>query len=279
CRHGGYEAALADASVDAVVVATPPDTHRALTLRALEAGKDVIVEKPAFPALADFERARAAARAAGRRVFAAENYYYRPVRVALARLIAEGAVDEPLLLRVNAVKRQRPEGWRADRRHTGGGGLLEGGVHWVNFMASLGPRVERVCAARAGGRAHVAESLAAVFAYEGGMVGTLAFSWEVPSPLQGVRWSALYGRGGSVWFESNGIFLCVRGRKTRISLPGLRDLSGFRAMWADFLRALREGGEPAMTFDDAERDVRLVHEIYRSMDETTPGGPGAEAAG
>ena len=57
---GSYAEAIADPRIDAVLVATPPDSHLALTLEALAGGKHVIVEKPAFLRAADCERARAA---------------------------------------------------------------------------------------------------------------------------------------------------------------------------------------------------------------------------
>jgi predicted dehydrogenase len=53
---GSYAEALADSRIDAVVVATTPDTHHALTLESLDAGKHVVVEKPAFLKSADFGR-------------------------------------------------------------------------------------------------------------------------------------------------------------------------------------------------------------------------------
>src|SRR5687768_4403305 len=69
-RFGGrrafasYEAGLADDAVDVAVVATPTVTHRELALRALRAGKHVIVEKPAFMRAADADGIRAVADAA-----------------------------------------------------------------------------------------------------------------------------------------------------------------------------------------------------------------------
>src|SRR5512134_3754592 len=55
---GDYEKAIADPNIDAVVVAVPPKFHLELTLKALAAGKHVLVEKPAFPRLEDFETVR-----------------------------------------------------------------------------------------------------------------------------------------------------------------------------------------------------------------------------
>jgi hypothetical protein len=50
-----YESAIADPAIDAVVVAVPPRFHLPLVLKALEAGKHVLVEKPAFLTLDDYE--------------------------------------------------------------------------------------------------------------------------------------------------------------------------------------------------------------------------------
>src|SRR5687767_3825023 len=67
CRvHGGansfddYDKAIADPATDAVVVAVPPRFHLDLTLKALAAGKHVLVEKPAFLTMSDYETVRRA---------------------------------------------------------------------------------------------------------------------------------------------------------------------------------------------------------------------------
>lgn len=291
-RHGGgraygaYHEALADPAIDVALVATPPATHLELTVEALEAGKDVIVEKPAFPGLRDFGAVRSAISRWGGRVLVAENYRYKPVLRRLRRVLDEGLVGEPLLVQVNAVKWQEARGWRGDPDLAGGGGLLEGGIHWIDFMAGLGPEVRRATGFRAGGAdaggPAGAETVVVVLEYAGGAVGTLSFSWEVPSPLRGLRISKIYGREGTVTFESNGVFVFVRGRRTRLHLPGLRDIAGYRAMFTDFLEALRTGAEPEMTLAMAERDLRLVQEAYNSAaapaDRPRSGGARARGA-
>jgi predicted dehydrogenase len=272
CRGEGsfhsYAAALADERIDTVLVATPPASHLDLTLSALEQGKDVIVEKPAFPRAADFAAVRAAQRRSGRRVLVAENYCYKPLARALHSIVTSGALGEIRFVHLDAAKRQRSAGWRADPAVSCGGALLEGGVHWVDLLANLGLRVETVHGFRPGDWRGVEQSMLLVVEYEEGAVGTLAHSWEVPSPLRGLRMSHIYGTRGSVAFESNGLFGVVTGTRPRLILPGLRDIRGYRAMFRDFLDALRTGTEPRMTLDRAQRSLELIEGAYRNAPPT-----------
>ncbi len=279
-RHRGagvfasYQAAIDAPGIDVVLVATPPALHLEQSVRALRAGKHVIVEKPAFLQPDDVARVRAEARAACRRVCVAENYFYKPLRARLLRIVREGLIGEPLFLQINAVKHQKAEGWRGDPALAGGGALFEGGVHWINLMANLGLEVRRVTGYLPGGGSQppgMERSVLVVAEYSGGAVGTLSYSWEVPSPLRGVRISHLHGREGSVAFESNGAFVFVHGRRTRCSVPGLADIAGYRSMFRDFIDAIRTDREPDMTLDVAERDVRLLREAYRSIRGAAPG--------
>jgi len=265
CRsYGSYAAALSDPEVDAVLVVTPPASHLELTLEALRAGKHVIVEKPAFLRASDVDLVRERAAAAGGQVMVAENYFYKPLAKRLREVVRAGLVGDVLFVHVNALKRQDVGGWREDPAHAGGGALYEGGIHWVNLMANLGLTVRAVRAHRAGGSAALEKSVLVTFDYDGGAVGTLLYSWEAPSLFRGLRLSRLFGTRGSVTFESNGLFLLVHGPRRRYCLPGLRDIAGYQAMFADFLQALRRGEEPQMTLAHAERDLALVEQAYRA---------------
>ncbi len=56
----------------------------------------------------------------------------------------------------------------------------------------------------------------------------------------------------------------VQGRRTRLFVPRLADVAGYRAMFDDFLDALETGEPPRMDAARARRDLELVEEIYRS---------------
>ena len=260
---GSYEAALADPAIDVAMVTTPTSQHLDLALKALAAGKHVIVEKPPFMKSSDFDAIEAAQAEHGGRVFVAENYYYRPLARTLRKLISEGAVGEVRYLIVKALKEQATGGWRDDEAVAGGGALFEGGIHWVNFMAGIGLHAQEARGFRPGkSRKGPERSMLTVFRYAEGAVGTLFHSWDTPSALKGLRLSRIYGSEGSIAFESNGLVVMVFGRRRRLIFPGLRDISGFGAMFADILACLRSGRAAQLTLARARRDLELVEAAY-----------------
>ncbi len=261
---GSYAEALASPEVDTVMVATPPDSHLELTLSALEQGKNAIVEKPAFLHSTDFAAVRAAEARSGRRVLVAENYCYKPLARVLQQVIASGSLGEVRFVQLVAVKRQRVHGWRDDQAIAGGGALFEGGVHWIDLLANLGLRVESVQGFRPGDAEGPERSMLVVARYQEGGVGTLYHSWDVPSPLRGLRLSRIYGTRGSAMFESNGLFVLMRGARSKVFFPGLRDISGYQAMFRDFFEVLRTGREPVMTLARAQQGLELVEAAYRT---------------
>jgi UDP-N-acetylglucosamine 3-dehydrogenase len=277
-RFGGrrafasYEEGLADPEVDVAIVATPTAMHRAQALAALQAGKHVIVEKPAFMCAADADVVADAAAASGRRVFVAENYVYKPLAAHLRRLVAAGALGDPRFLSINATKRQPALDWRGDPALSGGGALYEGGVHWLSFASNIGLEVEALDAWRVGDAHGPDRSSLIVLRYAGGAVATIAHSWEIRAPFGGLRLSKLQGTRGAVTFESNGFAALTTGRRPSLRLPALSDPLGYRGMHEDFANAIRTGGPELFTLAHARRDLALLEEAEARMSSRTRGG-------
>jgi predicted dehydrogenase len=265
-RHGGvghfasYEAAVGSADVDAVLIAIPPAAHLEWTLRALAAGKHVIVEKPPFLHAADFDAVERAAAAAGRQVLVAENYFYKPLTVLLRQIVTGRELGDIRFIHLNAVKQQTTAGWRDDEGLAGGGALFEGGIHWVGLLANIGLTPVRARAALAGPRPD--RSAVVTIEYGEGAVASLFYSWELRGVINGVRFSRIYGTAGSLYFETNGIVAMATGRRPRLAMRGLSDLAGYRGMMTDFLQSIRENRAPAYDLARARRDLRLIEEAY-----------------
>ena len=97
--YGSYEALLEDPDVDAVYISLPNTMHREWSIRALEAGKHVICEKPFSRRAEDVEAAFDAAERAGRHLTEAFMYRHNPQTRKLVELVRDGAVGELRVVR------------------------------------------------------------------------------------------------------------------------------------------------------------------------------------
>jgi len=272
----GYERAIHDPAIDAVVIAVPPKFHLPLTLEALAAGKHVLVEKPAFLTMDDYLAVRAARDRAGRVVLVGENDHYKPLAVTLRRLLAEDAIGEMVFAHFTTIAKRlkTADDWRNDESMAGGDAFFEEGIHWLHIAGSLGPKIvpESVRGYRppasAEGPDTRAKSMMVAFEYDNGAAATLYYSREVPSLLKGLRVSKLFGRDGIISFESNGAFLLARGKGLpRFMFPGFRDIRGYQAMYRDFYAAVREGRQPEMSLERAIEDQVLMDRVYGTLRE------------
>ena len=271
----GYEAAIADPRLDAVVVAVPPRYHLDLTLQSLAAGRHVLVEKPAFPSMEDYLTVQQARDRAGRIVIVGENDHYKPLAVTLRRLLAEGVVGDLVFGHFTTIahRLKAADDWRNDEAMAGGDAFFEEGIHWLHVAGSLGPSIVRAHGYRPTvtreGPDRRAKSLLVSFTYDSGAVGSLYYSREIPSLLRGLRLSKLFGREGVITFESNGGFVVARrrGRLPRFILPGFRDIRGYQAMYRDFVTGIRTGRPPEMRLERAIEDQRLMDQIMASAQE------------
>ncbi len=270
--YGDYASAIDDPRIDAVVIAVPPRFHRELAVRALDAGKHVLVEKPAFPTMQDYRAVVDSRDRARRVVLVGENDHYKPLAVQLRRLLAHGVIGEMLFAHfVTIAKRLKTaDDWRNDETMAGGDAFFEEGIHWLHLAGSLGPTIRRITGFRpapsAGGPDRRAKSMMVAFQYDNGAAGSLYYSREIPSLLRGLRQSRIFGRKGSITFESNGLYIVARGAGLpRILVPGVRDVRGYQAMYRDWLRSIRTGAAPEMSLERAIEDQRLMDQVYATI--------------
>lgn len=157
---GDWRVLVADPAVQAVVIASPQSTHRAIAEAALAAGKPVFCEKPLGASLDDACAMAAAAAAAGLPAMIGFNYVRTPATQFVRRLLAEGAIGRVTWFRGEHTEDfladpALPASWRTSGRANGCMGDLA--PHIVNAtLALMGPiaelaaRIETVHATRPG---------------------------------------------------------------------------------------------------------------------------------
>jgi predicted dehydrogenase len=135
--YGSYDAVLADQDVDAVYIALPNDAHLPWTLRALDAGKHVLCEKPLALTQAEVLQMQSAERASGRLVMEAFCHRFHPQFERARTLLQDGAIGTPLCAQAHFVGRiDDPDDFRWDRTK-GGGALYDLGCYGVSLLRGL----------------------------------------------------------------------------------------------------------------------------------------------
>lgn len=138
-RHGVRHAftdldRFLSSEVEMVVLGCPNDLHADVTEAAARAGKHVVCEKPLALSLADCDRMIAACRQARVRLMYAEELCFTPKYVRMKKLLDEGALGRPYLLK-QAEKHDGPHSpWFWDVARSGGGVTLDMGCHAVEFF-------------------------------------------------------------------------------------------------------------------------------------------------
>ena len=262
---GSYEEAIHDADVNVIMINTPPNMHFELSKNALNAGKHIIVEKPPFFRSQDFDIIGKIAEEASLQFMIAENYYYKPLRKVIKKVFDDSLIGDPLFAVINATKTQESKGdWRDDQGISGFGALYEGGIHWINFINNIGLDISSITGFKPKSRTTLERSMQVTATTDQGVVVNLFYSWEVNTIAKGLRISKIYGREGSVTFETNGIFVWIRGKKKKLIFPGLKHISGYQKMFDDFFLALRKGSAPQLDWRQAKKDLVAIEQAYAS---------------
>jgi len=257
--------------VDGAIIATPNSSHRDLSIRCLEAGVNVLVEKPLALTSAEGEQILAAARQANRVVAVGYVTRFYP-----SAQLLEGLLAERYFGRVHSFRHQfgTSGGWAPvsgyilDRKASGGGVLVVTGTHFLDRMLHLWgyPATMAYCDDSHGGpEANCRAEF--VFRRDGEeLLGSVRYSKSVKIP------------GGLVLETDAGIVQQSEGIVAPVVLrpraaPHLEHLiqvrgharapqSPFLLQLEDFIRACRGGGRPAADGEAGVQSLRLVEQLY-----------------
>ncbi|HEY6962215.1 MAG TPA: Gfo/Idh/MocA family oxidoreductase [Gaiellaceae bacterium] len=144
--YGSYEELLADPDVDAVYISLPNTMHTEWSIKAVEAGKHVLCEKPFTRSPDDVTRAWDAADAAGRFLSEAFMYRHHPQTKKAKELVASGAIGELRLVRSTFSYSLYDETNIRLRTDVEGGSLMDVGCYNVSWSRLIAGEPERVTA-------------------------------------------------------------------------------------------------------------------------------------
>ncbi len=267
--------------VDAVIVCTPTKFHAEASIAALNAGKHVLCEKPLGRSVEEAAKIVVAGREARLILKVGFNYRHMSHVRKAKELLSAGAIGPVHFMRARYGHGGRPgyeREWYADADLSGGGVLLEQGIHIFDLARFLLAEPVSVCAhmRRFFWNFPVVEDNAfCMLRFSGGQTAQIHVSWT--------QWINIF----ELEFFGRDGFLCLEGRdghygpqkltwaqrKPDHSRPELQVFE-FPAVddswdleWQEFLSAIGTGREPSGSGEDGSRTQQLIECAYRSAAE------------
>ncbi|HVY09951.1 MAG TPA: Gfo/Idh/MocA family oxidoreductase [Mycobacteriales bacterium] len=263
--HASYDQLLDDDSIEAIYNPLPNALHAEWTLKALDAGKHVLCEKPFTSNEAEARTVATAAEKSGLVVMEAYHYRYHPLAERMRSVVHTGQLGDVAHIHV-AMCFPLPK--FSDIRYSyplGGGTTMDCcyAVHVLRLLGSGEPTVESARALLRG--PDIDRAMAAKYSFAGGATGSTTTSMWSRKLLQfSVRVTGSRGSMSVLNFIApqfyNRVTLVVDGRKSR---ERLRGPATYDHQLRAFIAAVRDGAPVLTPPEDAVLTMRVIDDIYR----------------
>jgi D-xylose 1-dehydrogenase (NADP+, D-xylono-1,5-lactone-forming) len=269
--YGSYEELLADPEIEAVYVPLPNTLHREWSIRALEAGKHVLCEKPFSRQAAEVEEAFAAAERAGRLLMEAFMYRHNPQTSRLAELVRQGAIGELRLVRsAFSYSLFDAENIRL-RTDVDGGSLMDVGCYCVSGSRLLAGEPEAVYGQRLLGETGTDWVFVGTMRFPGEVFALFDCGTSLPErdELEAI------GTQGSIFLDDP--WHCLEPeielrRNGEVDRIVLEPEDSYRLQLENLSDAIRGEAQALLGRDDAVAQARTIEALSRSaeVDEAVP---------
>lgn len=266
--HPDYAALVADPDIDAVYIALPNTDHVDWTVRALEAGKHVLVEKPMALDEAGCARIEDAARAASRTVMEAFMYRFHPQQARAAEVLASGEIGELRVVRASfAFTIESGSGNIRLEPSLGGGATWDVGCYAIDVPQLFFGQPPQQVSARFHTRPGESVETSVTGTMDFGAGRSAVFDYSID---YGPRaWYELQGTRGTLtvrnaWAMSgeDGVLTVLTSEGTRTeTVPAANH---YQLQVAAFARAVRTGAATPVTLTDSRRAARVGEALTAS---------------
>ena len=278
------EEMLACPEIQVVTICVPSGFHADIAIKAANAGKHIIVEKPMAITAEQLNAMEEACEKNGVMLSSiAQSRFTQGVEMT-RRAIAEGLLGKMVCADVYMKFNRTQEyynsgGWRGTKAIDGGGALMNQGIHGVDLLLYLAGDVKSVYAVSKtlARTIEVEDTLSAVLEFKSGATGVIQATTSVypgyPRRLE------LNGDKGTIVLEEGNVIrwdmdnpakqdiILQRTMFSSASTPTAINVDNHRKQFADVIRALRTGTKPLIDIHEGRRPVDLILAIYKSAEE------------
>lgn len=272
-----WEEVVADKDIEAVIISTPNKFLAPITLAALQNGKHVLCEKPMGRNYEEAMQMEEAARSSGKILKIGFNHRYHPAVKKAYELSIKGEIGSLFLIRCVYGHGGRPgyeKEWRGNFDISGGGELLDQGVHLIDLCQWFMGDFTEVMGLTSTffWNLEVEDNAFAILRTSSGQTASLHSSWT--------QWKnsflfEIFGREGYLKIEglgkSYGAERLILGKRRPESGPPNESVFNFPEVdisweeeWGDFRNSIQTGNMPLSSAEESVKVMKIIDSIYRS---------------
>lgn len=254
-----------NAAIDIVYIVLPNALHAEWVIRAAQAGKHVICEKPMALTVEDCDRMMAACKAAGKMLSIGYRLHFEPYNQAVMKMGEQKSMGALTYLEADHGL-ANPQGWRLDKSLAGGGPLMDVGIYCVQAVR-YATGLEPIAVTAQEGFKHdpekfdtVEESIHWQMEMPGGIVAKCTSSYS--EKTNRLRVEAEKG-----WLELAPAF-SYRGLKGKTSEGDLNlpEVNQQAAQMDAFARCIKENRPTSVSGEEGRQDIKILQAIYKAME-------------
>jgi len=258
--------------LDAIDVCTSTDGHKDVTIAALKAGKDVLVEKPIARTYAEALAMADTARETRRKLMVGMNHRFRPDTMILKSFIEGKELGKIYYTRVGWLRQRAfDQGWITQKEKSGGGVFIDQGIVMLDMaLWMMGyPQVVRLNAAHYCNKTRKVEDTSVVtLTLNTGATVNIEVSWSMCLD-QDIYYCYLHGSDGSASLSPMKIYKELHGSlvnlaPSRIDPPQHIFKRSYENELKHFLGAVRDLHPVVSTADEAVQRMKIVDAVYRA---------------
>lgn len=272
-NYGNFDSIRDNPDIDAVYIILPNSMHAEYTVRAAQAGKHVMCEKPMAISVAECETMIAACRKAGKKLMIGYRSRFEQYNRLAIELARGGHVGPTQIITAEHGFYARPNQWRLDRPLSGGGSLMDIGIYSLNATRYLtGEEPVEVVASESTDKsdprfATVEDRINFLLRFPSGVAATCVSSYSsAHNSYRVIGTQGYIDMEPATPYEGHSMRIRKDGQVTQRTLP-----PAAKTQWAGQLDHLSEailnGTDVIVPGEEGLADMRVIEAIYRSARE------------
>lgn len=268
---GDINSALEDKGLAAFLIFTPPHVHLHNIIAVADTDKYVLLQKPIAGSLEDAKKIVNICNEEKLKLMMAENFRFMPAIITIKKILDSNNLGSPVFINIQETNSYIAAGWRTKVGESGGGILIDLGIHYLSLLRYLfGEPVEAFALLPEFQplKMEGESAISLMVKMQEGISCNINLAWGLSSHIKAIQTLNIICERGSIGLNFRSRFLNLYiGRKKKLIFLGFGDIFGNRALLKQFIHITKNNLPITLNHKTGLDDLSFVEIAYKSLTE------------